>query len=251
MLVQHGCSSFTFYVIFDTLNATMDDARDTSKRAAAVAAARRARWVTAEATRLKCNGLTFRQIAEQLTLVGRGQAQSLTPIPEGVRFPSAYKISAAACHKTYVKAMSSEPALEVGGLRKLHLERCEQMFQGLQPRSSNGDTRAVIAAVKLLDHVAKLFGLYKVQQVGPKSTREMIEMIPIELLREMAGNVEEVKATDQAEKLQTKSNSTLPPPSAGLDADEPEKIDLPKDFTITIDELRRAAGDEPEDEGKS
>jgi hypothetical protein len=60
----------------------MNKTHDISKRASAVAATRRARWVAAEVTRLKCLGLTFREIAEQLTLVGRGIAQSFTPMPE-------------------------------------------------------------------------------------------------------------------------------------------------------------------------
>ncbi len=47
-------------------------------------AVRRARWVEAKVAQLKSMGLSFDAIAEQITRVGRGQAQLITSIPDGL-----------------------------------------------------------------------------------------------------------------------------------------------------------------------
>jgi hypothetical protein len=84
-------------------------------------AVRRARWVEAEVIHLKRMGLSFDAIAEQISRVGRGQAQPITPIPDGLSFPPNYQISRQACHKAFRKALVREPALQVEEMRKLEL----------------------------------------------------------------------------------------------------------------------------------
>jgi hypothetical protein len=116
----------------------------------------RARWVEAETIRLKCKGFPFEVIAEQLSRVGRGQAQPMVAISDGVTFPLDYKITRQACQKAFKKAIVREPALELAELRKLDTMRCEEMFMNLQPSVRKGDARAVEVSVKVLDHEAKI-----------------------------------------------------------------------------------------------
>jgi len=118
----------------------------------------RARWVEAEVIRLKRMGLSFEQIAEEITQVGRGQAQPMTPIPEGVNFPPDYRISRQACHKAFRRAIAREPALELDELRKLDHARTEEMFQNLQPSIREGNVRAIATGIKVLEHGAKIQG---------------------------------------------------------------------------------------------
>jgi hypothetical protein len=119
----------------------------------------RARWVEAEASRLKCMGLpTFEAIAEHISRVGRGQAQPMVAIPDGVTFPLDYKITRQACHKAFRKAIAREPALQLAELRKLDTMRCEEMLMNLQPGIRKGNARAIEVGVKVLDHKAKING---------------------------------------------------------------------------------------------
>jgi hypothetical protein len=121
-------------------------------------AAQRARWVEAEVVHLKRMGLSFEAIAEQITRAGRGQAQPITPLPDGLSFPPDYQISRQACHKACRKAIAREPALEVGELRKIDHARSEDMFMNLQPAIRKGNARAIETGIKVLDHQAKING---------------------------------------------------------------------------------------------
>jgi hypothetical protein len=121
-------------------------------------AVRRARWVEAEVARLKRMGLSFEEIADQITRVGRGQAQPITPIPEGMSFLPNYQISRQACHKALRKAIAREPALEVDELRKIDQARSEEMFLNLQPAIRKGNVRAIETGIKVLGHAAKIQG---------------------------------------------------------------------------------------------
>jgi hypothetical protein len=103
-------------------------------------------------------GLSFNAIAEQITRVGRGQAQPITPIPDGVSFPPNYQISRQACHKACRKAIAREPSLEVGELRKIDHARSEEMFLNLQPAIRKGNVRAIETGIKVLSHSARING---------------------------------------------------------------------------------------------
>jgi hypothetical protein len=118
----------------------------------------RARWVEAETVRLKHMGLSFDAIAEQVSRVGRGQAQPIVDVPKGVTFPSDYTISKQACHKAFTRALAREPALAAEESRKLDTARCEEMFFNLQPGIRKGNPRSVEAGVKVLRHAAQING---------------------------------------------------------------------------------------------
>jgi hypothetical protein len=122
------------------------------------AAVHRAPWVESETLHLKRMGLSLAAIAEQLGRVGRGQATSLTPIPEATPFPIDYTVSRQAVHKALRRALSREPALAAEELRKLDTSRCEELWLNLQPAIRKGQPRAIEAGVKVLGHTARING---------------------------------------------------------------------------------------------
>jgi hypothetical protein len=118
----------------------------------------RARWVEAETIHLKRIGLSFDAIAEQITRIGKRQAQAIVAIPAGVTFPPDFQISRQACHKAFRKALAREPSLAAEEFRKLDSARCEEMFLNLQPGIRKGNARSVEAGVKVLRHSAQING---------------------------------------------------------------------------------------------
>ena len=118
----------------------------------------RARWVEAETIHLKRIGLTFDAIADQVTRIGRGQAQPIVALPGGVTFPADFQISRQACHKAFRKAIAREPSLAAEEFRKLDSDRCEEMFMNLQPGIRKGNPRSVEAGIKVLRHAAQIQG---------------------------------------------------------------------------------------------
>jgi hypothetical protein len=124
----------------------------------------RARWIEAETISLKRMGISFDAIAQQITRVGRRQAQAIVAIPDGVTFPSDFQISRQACHKALRKAILREPSLAVEEFRKLDTDRCEEMFLNLQPGIRKGNPRSVEAGVKVLHHSAQINGYAAAQR---------------------------------------------------------------------------------------
>jgi len=124
----------------------------------------RAQWVETEAMRLKRNGFSYEAIAEQITLVGRGQKVSVTPLPEGISFPPDYKITAMGCHKAVRRALRRTPTLQADELRHFDTDRCEEMYLFLTPGIRQGDPQSVKAAVSVLAHKAAING-YKSAEI--------------------------------------------------------------------------------------
>jgi hypothetical protein len=73
-------------------------------------------------------------------------------------FPADYRISESAVFKAYHKAMDRQPAINAEAFRKEDTARCEDMYLKLQSGISKGDPRHIDAAVRVLDHKAKLNG---------------------------------------------------------------------------------------------
>jgi hypothetical protein len=118
----------------------------------------RARWVEAETISLKRIGLSFDAIADQITRIGKHQAQPVITIPNGVTFPLDFQISRQACHKAFKKAIAREPSVAAEDFRKLDSARCEDMFMNLQPGIRKGNPRSIEAGVKVLRHSAQING---------------------------------------------------------------------------------------------
>jgi len=118
----------------------------------------RARWIEAETLHLKRIGLTFEAIAQQITRVGKRQAQAIVEIPKAVTFPPEFQISRQAVHKAFRRAITREPSIAAEEFRKLDTARCEDMFLNLQPGIRKGNPRSVEAGVKVLRHSAQING---------------------------------------------------------------------------------------------
>jgi hypothetical protein len=121
----------------------------------------RARWVEAEVLRLKRLGLSFQAIADQIILIGCGQSQAISQLPQGVIFPPDYRISSMACCKAFHRALDREPNLEADTMRKLDTDRCEEIFMNLQPLIRKGNPRAAAVGIQVLAHKATINGYQK------------------------------------------------------------------------------------------
>jgi hypothetical protein len=132
-----------------------------------------ARWVEAEILRLKRLGLSFDDIAEQITKIGRGTAQAMVTLPDRIRFPPDYRISRQACCKAFRRAITREPNLAAHEMRLVDTERCENMFLALQSGIRKGDPRSIEVGVKVLSHRAEINGFKaaaRVDMTGPGVT---------------------------------------------------------------------------------
>jgi hypothetical protein len=158
----------------------------------------RARWVEAETLHLKRIGLTFDAIAEQITRIGRGLAQAIVAVPDGVVFPPEFQISRQACHKAFRKAIARLPALEIEEYRKLDTSRCEEMFLNLQPGVRKGNPRSVEAAVKVLRHAAQING-YAAPRRQELTGKDGSPLTLVQLL-EAVGPVDEKDDDDEPDK---------------------------------------------------
>jgi len=90
----------------------------------------------------------------------------LSPFPEGLEFPTNYRISESAVFKAYHKAMDRRPAVDVEVFRKEDTARLEDMFLKLQRGVSNGDPRYIDSAVGVLRHKTRINGYEQPEQVA-------------------------------------------------------------------------------------
>jgi len=118
----------------------------------------RARWVEAEALRLKQMGMSYEAIATHITAVGRGE-QPVVPLLDGVTFPTNYKISKPSVFLAVKAALAAAPRHEAEEYRQLQTDRCEEFLLALQPGIRTGSPPHVSSAVKVLQHQADLQGL--------------------------------------------------------------------------------------------
>ena len=157
----------------------------------------RARWIEAEVVRLKRFGLPFISIAEQITQVGRGQAQALIALPPDLTFPPNYRIGTTGVRKAYLQAINREPSLEVHELRRLFNDRYEDQYFRLQPKISKGDVQSILAGARITDLSAKLNGAIAPQCVE-LTGKDGKTILPIEALTEL---IEQADREDAAKKV--------------------------------------------------
>jgi|SRR5208282_4167855 len=135
-----------------------------------------ARWVEAETIRRKQMGFSFQAIAEQITQVGRGEAQPLIPFTLGMTFPPDYSVSYRAAAKAFSRAFARMPALEAEEMRRLDTERCEDIYRGLAPGIMRGDPPSGSVAIRALEHKARINGYGAVQEIGLGSSSFSIHL---------------------------------------------------------------------------
>jgi hypothetical protein len=161
-----------------------------------------ARWVEAQALRLKWLGLSFDAIAEQITKVGRGEARGTVTMPGEVTFPPDYHISRQACCKAFRKAIMREPSLQAEEMRVVDTGRCEDMYLSLQPGIRKGDPRSIEVGVKVLAHEAEINGYKAPARV--EMTGKDGGPLTIEAFRRLC----EAAESDQSEAKDSKDNAT-------------------------------------------
>jgi hypothetical protein len=145
----------------------------------------RARWVECEVLKLKLLGVpTFHAIAQQITKVGRGQAQPVIEFPPGIAFPHDYSISEVACCKACKKGLARGPRLQAKEMRDLDTDRLEEGILAVQKGIKQGDPSAVRNLTQLITAKARLNGY--------------IEARTLELIG-TSGNPSEIKRTDDSD----------------------------------------------------
>ena len=110
----------------------------------------RAQWVKAEDRLLRKRGWEFKEIANHISLVGRGEETAYTTLPSDIIFPVGYSISTVACWKACHPNRESRRRSPSSSERMMEALRLEQMFARLQPKINQGDCRAVNVALKIM-----------------------------------------------------------------------------------------------------
>jgi hypothetical protein len=148
----------------------------------------RARWVESEVLKLKMLGITtFHGIAQQITKVGRGEAQPVAEFPPSIDFPPNYSISAVACWRACQKALARGPRLRAQEMRDIDSDRLEEGILAAQKGIKQGDPAALQNLSRLITTRARLNGYLAPQK--------------LELSGKSGGPVE-IKRTDDAELSQ-------------------------------------------------
>jgi hypothetical protein len=126
----------------------------------------RARFVEAEALKLKSLGVTtFHAIAQQITKIGRGEAQAVVEFPPGIDFPPGYSISAVACWRACQKALARGPRLRVQEMRDIDSDRLEEGILAVQKAIKQGDLAALQTLSRLITTRARLNGYLAPQKL--------------------------------------------------------------------------------------
>lgn len=145
----------------------------------------RARWVESEVLKLKLLGVsTFHAIAQQITRVGRGEAQPAVEFPLGLKFPPNYSISDVACWRACQKALARGPRLRAQEMRDIDSDRLEDAILAIQKSVKQGNPAASQSLSRLITTKARLNGYLAAQK--------------LEVTGRSGGPIE-VKGTDDAE----------------------------------------------------
>jgi hypothetical protein len=148
----------------------------------------RARWVESEVLKLKILGVpTFHAIAQQITKIGRGEAQPVVELPTGIDFPPDYSISTVACCRACKKALARGPRLRAQEMRDIDSDRLEEGILAAQKKIKQGGPAALQNLTRLITTRARLNGYLEPQK--------------LELAGKSGGPVE-INKTDEAELSQ-------------------------------------------------
>jgi len=144
-----------------------------------------ARWLESEVSTRKRLGVpTFHAIAQQITKVGRGQAQPMVEFPPGITFPHDYSISDVACWRACQRALARGPRLRAKEMRDLDTDRLEEGILAVQKGVKQGDSASVRNLAQLITAKARINGYME-----PRTLE----------LTGKAGGPSEVKRTDDGD----------------------------------------------------
>ena len=117
-----------------------------------------------QALELRKRGCTYRQIA------------------------TALKTTVSAVHKYVHDEIARIPRDNAEDVLVLELERLDRMIKGLDVRASQGDPKAVLATVKLMERRAKYLGLDAPTKLEHSGSIDVTQMTDEELRRVAAGS---------------------------------------------------------------
>jgi len=113
---------------------------------------------------------SFASIATRIAAVVRGTQLAMTQLPPGITFPDSYKITAAGCHKAVNRALNREPRVRADLLAQIIMQRSDDLYLSLQPAIRRQDTKAILAAVRVLELQASIGGV-RSEKPSPPATR--------------------------------------------------------------------------------
>jgi hypothetical protein len=119
------------------------------------------RWIENEAVACKRVGDGFARIAQHIEQVARGENQPLVPLPAAVVLPRDFRAGLSMVFYAFRRGLNRERALEVNELRREQAARCEGFIAALWDAIEEGNPRAITAALKALEHQARLFGIFQ------------------------------------------------------------------------------------------
>jgi hypothetical protein len=143
-------------------------------------------------------GLTYRQIAQLITALARGEVQPAAAgieLPPNVIFPVGYTISMKRVFELARQALDRYPMLEAQALRVLWMSRYEEAWAHLQPGMRKGNPRSIEVGMRVAERAAKLCGLdmpTKVAVTDPEGG------IPLESVRRVLDRLDRAKAAAEA-----------------------------------------------------
>jgi hypothetical protein len=108
---------------------------------------------------------TFHAIAQQISKVGRGEAQPVVEFPPGLVFPDDYSISDVACWRACQRALARGPRLGAQEMRDIDSDRLEDAILAAQKGVKQGDPAALQSLARLITTKARLNGYLAPQKL--------------------------------------------------------------------------------------
>ncbi len=149
-------------------------------------------WVREWSVKLRRLGSSFEEIARELTKAGQGKGtmvgiglggRPLVELPEGVTFPSDYRISARAVLKAFRRALAERVDLAVSELRAVAHDRLETLYLATQDGVARGNPEAIRVAVTVVREHARIFGY---AQADPEALEDSRNLRMLEERQQMA-----------------------------------------------------------------
>jgi hypothetical protein len=186
-------------------------------------------------------GLSFEEIAEQITRVGQGKSLAMVTVPPGVTFPEDYSISRQACHQHYSEEIARQPSLELDALRKLYNARFEEMYLNLQSGIRKGHERAIEAGAKVLGQAARINGIAAPQRDERTPLGDSADRVSIAVIRKIIDDNRPIHVTPSPPEFRPKDVETGSTASAFGAADDTKRTSLGGPYTFA--EIRKMQKD--------
>jgi len=197
----------------------------------------RARWVRAQIVRLKSSGMSFDEIAETITAIGRGELRPRNLIPDGVTFEPDYRISKRSCHQAYKLALAELEPFNIEDIRTTLNSRVDGLLLKLNlllhRKEVQGDPELVIKLIgeirKTIQLIAEINGVMRPDSgktAGDTERRLGISEKTIELLYARL-TIGVVKEADEAKPIDLTRGTTQPATAPEIER-QPARVPIEK-----------------------